>query len=239
MSKKTITILLMLFTSIATFSQDRVNREKLHFDKSSDSLINATGWSYNTQIGEWIDYNNVICNDKEYKTKYSSLQGSEMMSRNNQNFISIVTKSLTFNNNKYVVLIVTKWVGNYKYPSLKEDWYTYKATYGFIFSESDFNTINTLSDSVGIITKAIVEYRKPFEDFSETLFLDMIQNQLSTTPSFGYLFSVKKTKDSLVRFLIPNIYIPSSKYLPATSDVNFSKKYFETSVDNFQKIFIK
>lgn len=67
----------------------------------------------------------------------------------------------------------------------------------------------------------------------------IFQNQIQTNSHFGYLFSVKKTKENLIRFVIPNIYIPASKYSPASSDANFSKKYFETSIDNFQKIFIK
>lgn len=165
---KKIAVLIMLVYNMVAFSQDRNNREKLHFDKSSDILTSATGWSYNNQIGEWVDYKNVICSDKEYKTSFSSLQGSYMMSKNYQNFISIVSKTLMFNNNEYVVLVVTKWVGDYEYPSLKQDWYTYKATYGFVFSTSDFNSLKTLSDSSGILTKCVVEYRNSFEDFSKS-----------------------------------------------------------------------
>lgn len=73
-STKIISTLFLLLSTLLSFGQDRVNRQKISFDTTSQVLLKATGWDYNSSIGEWVDYNNVICGDKAYKGKYSSLQ---------------------------------------------------------------------------------------------------------------------------------------------------------------------
>ena len=62
-----MTLMMCLVTSVVS-GQDRVNREKLSYSDTSDKLTTAVGWSYNTTHGEWIDYNNMIENDKYCKT---------------------------------------------------------------------------------------------------------------------------------------------------------------------------
>ena len=61
--------LMMCLMTMVSFGQDRVNREKLSFLDKSNQLTTAVGWSYNTTLGEWVDYNNVIESDKSYKEK--------------------------------------------------------------------------------------------------------------------------------------------------------------------------
>jgi len=123
---KKIILSIILFSLVTNvFSQSRVNRSKLSFSNSSEKLSSSTGWSYNETLGEWIDYENVINKDKVYKTKYKSLRGEYMMSRIKQNFIDIKTKSLSINEEKYFVVMVRKWDGRYKYPSIYEDWYSW------------------------------------------------------------------------------------------------------------------
>ena len=96
-----IAICLVSFTS---HGQERINRGKLEFLNESMVLNKSEGWPYNNAIGEWVDYSNLICSDKtykssdrEYKIKYN-LSGTKLMSRIYQNFNSLQIKSLLFNN---------------------------------------------------------------------------------------------------------------------------------------------
>ena len=72
---KIIYLLIFLLFPMNLFSQSRINREKITFSGSSQMIKLATGWSYNEKLGEWIDYKNVISDDKMYKTTYKSLVG--------------------------------------------------------------------------------------------------------------------------------------------------------------------
>ena len=54
--KTKLTIIAILLTSslLYVFAQERINREKLSFDMTSGTLSKATGWAYNSTLGEWI-----------------------------------------------------------------------------------------------------------------------------------------------------------------------------------------
>jgi len=109
----TLTLLVSVFSSNA---QDRVNRAKITFEQSSEVLTNSIGWRYNEILGEWVDYNNVIDKDKEYKEKYKSLQGAYQMSNSSYKFNSIQIKTVKYNGAYYYILLHNKWTGRYKYP---------------------------------------------------------------------------------------------------------------------------
>lgn len=222
--------------TMVSFGQDRVNREKLSFLDKSNQLTTAVGWSYNTTLGEWIDYNNVIEDDKSYKEKYKSLQGSYMMSHSTQNFISIQTKTLVYKDIKYYVLLVEKWDGHYKYPNIKEDWRIYKTMYGYIFTEIEYNKLNNINGVMNLETQYMVFMGPYYEKYDEIVFLDKIQTNLSSEKSkyiFTYTFPIKKTETGDIRFYVPNC----SSYDKVKAD--FEKEYFETTFDNFSKFIIK
>ena len=61
----------LLTISLPGFTQERVNRPKLKFEASSDTLTKATGWAYNETLGEWIDYENTISDEIKQKNQYS------------------------------------------------------------------------------------------------------------------------------------------------------------------------
>lgn len=233
-------ILMMCLITMVSFGQDRVNREKLSFLDKSNQLTTAVGWSYNTTLGEWVDYNNVIENDKSYKEKYKSLQGSYMMSHRTQNFISIQTKTLVYKDIKYYVLLVEKWDGDYKYPNIREDWRIYKTMYGYIFTETEYNKLNNIDGVMNLETQYIVSMGSYYEEYDEIVFLDEIQTNLSSEKSkysFTYTFPIKKTETGDIRFYVPNYFstLSSSSY----NAVDFEKEYFETTFDNFSKFIIK
>lgn len=227
--------LIMCLMTIVSFGQDRVNREKLSYVDKSEQLINAVGWSYNTTLGEWVDYNNVIENDKSYKEKYKSLQGSYMMSHRTQNFISIETRTIVYDSTKYYVLMVEKWDGDYKYPNIREDWRIYKSMCGYIFTETEYNKLHNYNETATLQTQNMISMGSSYEEYDEVVFLDKIQTNLNSEKSKywpTYVFVIMKTDDEKIRFYVPYY---SSSY----NKIDFNKKYFETTFDNFNKRTIK
>jgi hypothetical protein len=233
--KLVLITLLMTGSLFQVFGQERTNREKLSFDTTSGTLSKATGWAYNSTLGEWIDYENVISDSKDYKDKYKSLQGQWMMSRISQNFQKVQTKTVTYKGTIYYVLIVEKWSGRYEYPSIQEDWYTFKQTIGYIYTKEEYQKLMNLDTLVELKTKYMVNMGSKYEKYDETKFLDLIQTELSQEKSkysSEYTFPIMKSKEGAIRFYLPDSFSSYSKY-------DFEKKYFETDFESFTKIILK
>jgi hypothetical protein len=234
--KKVLFITALLFLFIAqTFCQERVNRKKLVFANVSEVMTAATGWAYNSTLGEWIDYKNVISNDKRYKGEYNSLQGYYMMSHVNQNFITIQVKTVIYKDIKYYVVVVQKWSGAYEYPEIYEDWYTFKRITGYIFTEKEYNKLKDINDKVELKTKYIVSVNERYEKYNDIMFLDLIQTALvseQSAYSSEYIFPIMKSTEGTIRFYLPDDFSPYKKY-------DFEEQYFETDYTNFSKLIIK
>jgi hypothetical protein len=235
--KLTLITLLMTLSLLQVFGQERVNREKLSFDTTSGTLSKATGWAYNSTLGEWIDYENVISDSRDYKDKYKSLQGEWMMSGISQNFLKVQTKTVTYKGTKYYVLVVDKWSGRYEYPAIKEDWYTFKQTSGYIYTEEEYQKLQNIESLVELKTQYMVTMGSKYEKYDETKFLDLVQTELSEEKSkysSEYTFPVMKSKEGAIRF-----YLPEPEYFSTYSKYDFEKKYFETEFDSFSSIILR
>ncbi len=235
-TKSLLASLLLIFSLSQVFSQERVNREKLSFSEVSGTLSNATGWAYNTTLGEWIDYKNVISDDKDYKTKNVILQGSYMMSKASENFIKMATKTIVFNGKTYYVLIINKWNGSYQYPELRMDWYAYKQTIGYIYTKEEYEKLLNIDSQVEVKTEYLVCMGSKYQKYNEKKFLDLIQTELTTARSpyfkYEYIFPVMKSKEGTIRFRLPDML---SKY----SNGYFEKEYFESNLIDFSNMLIK
>lgn len=239
--KKVFLLAILAIASFSSNGQDRVNRTKLSFNQSSQIFNDAIGWSYNSILGEWIDYKNVVSSDNSYKEKYKSLQGKYLMSNSSFKFNSLQIRTIIFNDVKYYILVHDAWVGRYKYPSIRQDWIEYKKVTGFIFDESEYENFKNYKI---VNFSRRVEYDLEFEDYTETKFLDLIQTELSkekTQAQIKYEYKwgmmIEKTKDGKIRFLTPTILslFENKKYSTAMYD--FTKMYFETDDSNFNKLF--
>lgn len=232
--KKYITIL-FLFCLFNVHSQDRVNREKLNFIEKSNVLSKVTGWAYNSTSGEWIDYENSISDNKSYKTDlYNDLQGKYMMSRCNS-FINLQIKSLIYNSNKYYVLIIHKWTGEYYYPALEKDWRIGETTFAYIYNEKEYKKLSNINGTIELFTQYHV---KLDGEYDEIKFLDLIQTELLEIKNKyvdNYIFPITKSNNGSIRFFTP-MYFLNSKY---DLKYDFSKSYFETDLANFSNIIIK
>jgi hypothetical protein len=233
--KITLFLILMTGSLLKGFGQERINREKLSFNSTSGILFKAIGWAYNSTLGEWIDYVNVISDDKDYKTKYLSLQGAYMMSKTSQNFQKVQTRTVIHKGKTYYVLMVDKWSGRYEYPSIREDWYEFKETIGYIFSEEEYQKLLNIESLVELKTQYSVSIGSKYEKYDEIKFLDLIQTELSTEKSefsYEYTFPIMKSKEGAIRFYLPDNFSTYSKY-------DFDKEYLETDFESFTKIILK
>lgn len=234
--KNLIFSFLLTIIAIHSYGQGRVNRAKVKFDKTSETLKAATGWAYNETSGQWVDYNNVICSDPDYKDKYKSLLGSDFMfSKYEQNFDSIVTKTVSVNNKTYYVLIVHTTSGRYEYPSIREEWYTYKEAKGYIFTEEEFKKLDSLSGEKKISTQYEVSLGSKYTTYDESKFIDLIQTELKSEKSKyspTYSFPVLLSNEGKVRFYVPTNFSSTTKY-------DFNKRYFEIELKDFKKLIIK
>ena len=187
----------MTFSISHIYGQERTNRVKLTFEKTSETLLKAIGWSYNSTLGEWIDYANVISDEKEFKNEYKSLQGAYMMSQTSQNFLKMLTRTVTFKGTTYYVIIIDKWSGQYEYPAIKEDWYEFKETSGYIYTKEEYQKLFSFESLIELKTKYIVSMGSKYENYNEIVFLDLIQTELSKEKSdysFSYTFPFLKSK---------------------------------------------
>jgi len=225
-------LLALLFIAVALSGQQRINKEKLNFDKISGVLKKAKGWEYNETLGEWIDYNNVISQKTYYKEGlYRLLQGRDMMKFYTQNFIKIQTKSVIYKETEYFVLIIDKWNYNIAYGERSP----FRETYGYIFSKEEYRKLHNIENLIELKTKYMVSIGTEYQKYNETNFLNMIRTILQTEKSedsFEYIFPVLKTTEGVIRFYLPENSSSESGY-------DFDKKYFETSSKNFSKIIIR
>jgi len=233
--KLTLITILMIGSLFQVFGQERTNREKLNFYTTSGTLLKATGWAYNSTLGEWIDYENVISDDKDYKVKYKSLQGAYMMSHTSQNFQKVQTRTVTYKGTTYYVLIVDKWIGRYEYPSIREDWYKFEETIGYIYTKDEYQKLLNIETLVELKTRYMISIGSKYEKYDETKFLDLIQTEMSQEKSkysTEYTFPIMKSKEGNIRFYLPERFSTYSKY-------DFEKEYFETDFESFTKIILK
>jgi len=231
---KFYSLIILLLSTLISFGQDRVNRQKISFDTTSQLLTKATGWNYNSIIGEWVDYKNVICGDKDYKGKYASLQGGPYMMSNFDSFNSIQFKTITFNNKKYYVLVINMWSGAYEYPSLRMDWYEFKETIGYIFNEEEYQKLLKIDSLVVLNTKISVHIGSKYQKYDDIEFLDLIQTALLSDNKYSdsLVWPILKTKEGYIRFQLP-------KRVPYYGEpYNFKDSYFETDYNNFKRILL-
>lgn len=237
--KKIILGLLAITVTLNSFTQDRVNRQKLSFISESETLTVAQGWAYNETLGEWVGYENVISSDKDYKETYRSLQGPFMKSRCQETFDTIQIKTLIFQEKKYHFLIISKWEGRYKYPSIEQDWLNYQVKEIYLLDDTELQKMKNFT-TFKIIP--LTTYDLEYENYNETKMLDIIQTEIikkkeekSTTVYLMYLI---KTQTDKVRFLTPTTVtsLEGNKYIKAYIDPK--KTYFETDVDKFKKLFL-
>lgn len=136
-------------------------------------------------------------------------------------------KMIIVDNKKHFVMCVKTVEVRYKYPTLEQGRYIADIYKGFIFSEEEYSKLKNLSS-------AFTEYDEvttsnlDLEEFR----VRVIKRLKGEIGGGGRLpMKVKKEDDLTVRFMFPEK--EESWRIP------FEKRYFETSLDEFNKLFIE
>jgi hypothetical protein len=212
----------LLTISLPGFTQERVNRPKLKFDSSSDTLTKATGWAYNETLGEWIDFENSISDNKNSKQNYKVCD----LFYQNQNFSKLYTKSILHKGLKYYIFIIEKCASSTA---------DFKKFDGYIFTDEEYQKLRNLENLVELRTCGKVSQILKSNSIDETLFLDLIQSELLKEEkdfTLKDIFPVMKSNEGMIRFYLPDFFWGDNNY-------NFDKAYFEVDPKSFSKIILK
>ncbi len=220
---------LIVLTTIG-WGQERVNRPNLSFIHSSGIITESNGWHYNNSSGEWVSNKNFI-DDKHYDS-----QGS-LLSYMDQNFISIQTKVVRHENRDIYVLIVEKWDGSWKYPSIRQDWIAYKTYNLFFFEESEYNKLLNINNTVTIKCVSQSSIRVNSDGTIEDTVQYILINSYGKY-NYDYVFSATRSTEGNIRFYIPYDNGKYSQDSPCDygEKFDFKTSYFETSLENFSKL---
>lgn len=230
-------LLLILLINHSLFSQSRINRQPINFINESERINQTTGWYYNEQKGEWVSYNGLIFFEKITQAGPQDNLVS-FRSRTKQNYESLQFKTVKVNNETFYVLIIEQWNGKYKYPTLKQEYYYWLDTFGYIYTETEYRKLNQLAllGQVELKTSWMVQFGFDKSSYKSEIFLDMIQSAIlgASKLDYEYILPVMATTNDnvdVIRFLLPD------KYRFIKHDL--SKQYFEINPDEFMKLILK
>lgn len=220
--------LLLLLTSAS--AQERVNGVKPTFTAESGKLTSATGWALNSADKDWVDYPNMISEDKDYKGEYMSAMDGLAQSMTDQSFLSIQTKSLNYKDKKYFVILVEKWEGRQEHSY--SSYSTIKETVGYIFTEAEYKKLQNIVKPVSLKTNMVA--RLESADLTDAKLISEIQQKIKDPykSSDQFYFHVLKSTEGKIRFFLPEKFGYTDKH-------EFAVSYFETEAENFNKIILK
>jgi hypothetical protein len=225
-----LTAFLLLLVTSAT-AQERVNGVAPTFSEESGKLTSATGWAYNPTDKDWVDYPNMISNNKDYKGgSISSMENGRAQSMTDQSFLSIQTKALNYKNKKYFVILVEKWEGRQKYSY--SSYTTLKETVSYIFTDKEYKKMQNIIKPVSIKTNMVARIES--SDLTDAKLIEAIHEKIDEPykPSTQYTFYVMKSTEGQIRFYLPEKFSYKDTH-------NFKEAYFETDPENFNKIILK
>jgi len=235
--KKIVLFLIVVIISVhSSFSQKREDKKILSFESRSKQLTNATGWVQNKLTGKWISNKNVIDDKKTNKIS---------ISHRPQNFTSIQFCKIIDDDKTHYILSYIKASGEYKYPSIYEDWESESRNYFFVVDSVQYSKIKSEVDlksgkNIYIKSKIYGYITDRFKilggehAYTEKNLLAKITNTLKNQRYTEDCFVLNyQTIDGLdvVRFRLPE----GCKY----NKTKISTRYFEVNTKEFKKIFLE
>jgi hypothetical protein len=219
-------LVIVLFFNIISFNlqaQERVNEQKIKIDSIGGIIDEAIGYSFNKYNGQWTE------RKKDQFGTNSTIGGGGI------DFYNFFFTTAKKDGENYYILNINFLDGAYKYPTIKEGFYTINKILSFVFDEESFKNISNYEDgstryfefSTFLSGKEINDNNLKSLQESTNVFLR------SMTKRSKYNFQVKRESDDVVRFILP-IRIENKlleKYW------GFDKQYFEISVTQFEKLF--
>lgn len=207
--KKLLLSLVLLFT-ILSFGQPRVNQILPKFIETSNSFVETTQYQYTSYNGKWSEKKN----DGDYFFK------------------KIEFKTIEFNSIKYYVMVIHELNGGYKYPSIRQGFYTWDSLRAYIYTNDEYNDLKNYKSVSSNYNEIIVSAIS--NDGLENLEISVINSlKENKKPYYKTIFKIKKEDENTIRFILPL----KNEYRILEKEYGFDKKYFESSIINFNNLF--
>lgn len=226
--KKVICTFVLCIISNICFSQERINREKVHFSAESGVIKQAIGWAYNEVLGEWIAYKNCVCSNKQFQTLLDSSSYQALLSQSLSHFISIQTKTISYKGHKYYILVHSYW-GDYK---------SRKIIRYYLLDKKGYYNLFKLTNNPKIITGYSLSpsYNVPIEDyiiyFINKYYIEQRDGSFYSEIRYDRksdIVTIYKATNGKIRFLFPQKYFNNS----------IRDGYFEITENEWRKLIIQ
>lgn len=233
-------VLVLMFNNINGYSQSRENSEKVLKIGEFKSWVKGddiSGWDFD-KGEEWKERKGYLrvgekLNSIDISEKYNNLKDSKSKSKQNFNEIGIL--EIEYKGEKYVGFGIEKSEGQYEYPTIYENWYTYKTYYVYLFKGDELLKLKNLNGELNL--KVYVEtYGDPLHrDKEYKSCYDNLKYLLEKDKNSNQFFKFKKTESDgkeVVRFLIPQ----RVKTYGTTEFIDFENHYFEVNLEVFNNL---
>lgn len=213
--KKIFITILFCFTYFLTFSQEKVNREKLNFISTSGELNEATYWFYYNPKGEWMSYIN------------KDIGLVRLFNENNKDFKKIYVKTFIYKDSIFYALIKEdilerKTPSGYNLGKVKN-------VQTFVYSEQEWNKIYNINEKNTILTHRIF--------LNDNInYLDKIDDRKLLEEIHYYLIKDYGKFERFQSFAILKYNNKIRFVLEKCCSAFVKDSYFETTEENFNKL---
>ncbi len=234
--KSVFSLAFIAYFGISLFAQNRYNSKNISFEKNSQTLSRCVGWFYDKDESKWSCFYNAIYNGN-FSKKPKMLDIETQSNIPSSCFIIMQVKSLIYNHKRYYILNVLRMNGVEKYPDLNLGWDIFQEKIYYIISEFEYSKLRNLHEGINKVAIIGSESRMLNNGESENYTLRKLL-------SFGKSYDsdtlyVKREKKNIVRFDYPGILDnKNSDYSMYDRHIDFNYSYFETTLDNFNKLII-
>jgi hypothetical protein len=236
---KKLSLLLLFAFTLSSYSQSRTNPKKDLIIGEFQSWVKGddlSGWDFDKEewkerkgylrVGKDVDYIDI-------NEKYNSTN-TESKSRTLQNLNEWGVIKVTYKGKEYVGFGIETVGGRYKYPSIREDWYTYINYNVYLFEKEELLKLETLDGIldlkvlIGTYGDSLNKEKKYKSCYNNLKFL------LEKGDRDNEIFKFKKTESdgvNVVRFLTSQ---KISKY--GYKPIDFENHYFEVNMEKFNEL---
>ncbi|MBS1686953.1 MAG: hypothetical protein JSS76_19605 [Bacteroidetes bacterium] len=226
--KKLLLLPVFLFVFIAfTTAQSRVDKVLPVIEKRSAGINSATGWIQDNN-GKWVSHRNLIATESD--------PVPDFIKSNRENFEWFHSAKVTYQGKTYYLFYYPRISGEYKYPAIEQDWYTFPEVPFLVYDQANYESLKkaVLAKQSGDIrfTTNIVPAMPPRTADASSILPDIataIDSHSEFTKAKTFLINIQKDNGKdVVRFtLFKEDGLPELWFT-----------YFEVPYEDFLKIFV-
>lgn len=241
---KKLIFLLTLLIGFSSYSQSRVNPKKDLIIGEFQSWVigdNVSGWDFDKgeewkerkgylRVGGRVSLLDIYEKDEERIEIYID----KIKSYTTQNFNEWGVIKVNYKGEEYVGFGIETVGGRYKYPSIREDWYTYINYNVYLFKKEELLKLETLDGVVDLKVFVGVYGDSLNKEKKYQSCYDNLKFVLENGDRDEEIIKFKKTESDgvdVIRFLTTQ---KISKY--GDKLIDFENHYFETSMEKFNEL---